>query len=375
MKILKNIESVYLIRKEKKDTKAGNDGSIEDFFSDPSAVNGLSIGRRSRNGKQKGMGVVRPEDCIPPPGLKEIPGVAGGMISREIGDKIAQLEGYEKKGGDDDAVAKVWQERAKRAASQMQGKGEGYERLKAKLDDLKLVQEVENDIRKFIKQQEELLFNEFDFQMQLAIYLRMTNKYDDVDVEYYMPTKKGKKKKKDDIDSEDYMPAQNTNILEGYDLDSNMRVDIVVRHGNEYVPIELKYVTKKVVRDKERFGKLIKGMEILRDQAAQDIRRYDFWKDVRRIELIKKNFPAVKNGFAVFLTNDPSYKKDPRSTAVCYPFSMSGERIIGGADIDWNGNPAASKDHKSFRLEGGYKLLWDKTSMEDVQFDYTILKI
>ena len=59
-----------------------------------------------------------------------------------------------------------------------------------------LVQEVENDIREFIKQQEELLFNEFDFQMQLAIYLRMSNKYDDVDSEYYMPTKKGKRKKK-----------------------------------------------------------------------------------------------------------------------------------------------------------------------------------
>ena len=172
------------------------------------------------------------------------------------------------------------------------------------------------------------------------------------------------------------MPAQNTNRLEGYDLDSNMRVDIVVRRGNEYVPIELKYVTKKVVRDKERFGKLIKGMEILRNQAAQNIRRYDFWKDVRRIELIKKNFPAVKNGFAVFLTNDPSYKEDPRSTAVCYPFSMSGKRIIGGADIYWNCNPAASKGNRShLRLEGGYKLRWYQTSMEDVQFDYTILKI
>lgn len=219
-----------------------------------------------------------------------------------------------------------------------------------------LVQEVENDIREFIKQQEELLFNEFDFQMQLAIYLRMSNKYDDVDSEYYMPTK-------------------NTDILEGYDWDSNMRVDIVVRRGNEYVPIELKYVTKKVVRDKERFGRLIKGMEILRDQAAQDIRRYDFWKDVRRIELIKNIFPAVKNGFAVFLTNDLSYKKEPRPNTVCSPFSMSGERIIGGGVIDWNGNPAASKNHKSFILEGEYKLLWDKTSMEDVQFDYTILKI
>ena len=105
--------------------------------------------------------------------------------------------------------------------------------------------EVENDIRDFLKQQHDLLFNEFDFQMQLAIYLRLQGKYDDVESEYFMPTK-------------------NTDLLKGYDWDSNMRVDLVVRKDNEYVPIELKYVTKKVVKDYERFGVMVKGMEILK---------------------------------------------------------------------------------------------------------------
>ena len=219
-----------------------------------------------------------------------------------------------------------------------------------------LIMEIESDIRNFLKQQNELLFNEFDFQMQLAIYLRMTQKYDDVESEYFLPTK-------------------NTNILEGYDWDSNMRIDIVVRSGDDFVPIELKYVTKKVVRDYIRFGELVKGMVILKNHAAQDIRRYDFWKDVRRIELIKNIFPAVKYGLAIFLTNDSSYLKDPKADSVCAPFSMSGNREIGGEKMDWQGSPATAKNHKPFLLDGIYRLIWDKSMIDNIEFYYTILKI
>ena len=219
-----------------------------------------------------------------------------------------------------------------------------------------LITDVEKDIRNFLKQQKELLFNEFDFQMQLAIYLRNTGKYDDVEAEYFMPTK-------------------NTDILKGYDWDSNMRIDLVVRKGKEYLPVELKYVTKKVIRDYERFGMEVKGMEILKNQAAQDIRRYDFWKDVRRIELVKNIFPTVKNGLAVFLTNDSSYTKNPKEDSACYPFSMSGNNNIGGGIMDWKGDPATSKNHKAFKLEGIYRLKWDKTNIDDIEYDFTILTI
>lgn len=219
-----------------------------------------------------------------------------------------------------------------------------------------MVNEVEKDIRSFLKQQKELLFNEFDFQMQLAIYLRELGKYDFVYSEYFLP-------------------AKNTDILKGYDWDSNLRIDLVVSKEKEYIPIELKYVTRKVVRDYERFGIIIKGMEILKNQAAQDIRRYDFWKDVRRIELIKNIFPTVKNGLAVFLTNDSSYTKDPKNDSACYPFSMSGKNTIGGGIMNWKGNPATSKDHKAFKLDGMYDLKWENTTIDKIEYDYTILKI
>ena len=219
-----------------------------------------------------------------------------------------------------------------------------------------IVADAETDIRNFLKQQKELLFNEFDFQMQLAIYLRNTGKYDDVESEYFMPTK-------------------NTDLLKGYDWDSNMRIDIVVRKGKEYLPIELKYVTKKVIRDYERFGKEIKDMEILKNHGAQDIRRYDFWKDVRRIELVKNIFPTVKNGLSVFLTNDPSYAKDPKPDSACYPFSMSGNEKIGGGILNWKNETATSKNRKEFKLDGVYRLKWDKTNIDDIEYDFTILTI
>lgn len=50
-----------------------------------------------------------------------------------------------------------------------------------------LISTLKTDIVAFIEQQEELMFNERDFQMQLAVYLRQSGRYDDVDVEYYIP--------------------------------------------------------------------------------------------------------------------------------------------------------------------------------------------
>jgi hypothetical protein len=110
---------------------------------------------RSRNGKQSGQGVVRPEDCAQPSGgeLDKTPGAAGGMISRQTGDKIAKSEGYDADGGNEDSVAKEWQERALRAASQMQGKGEGYEKLKARLDGLyKTTKDWKKELKKIVGQ-------------------------------------------------------------------------------------------------------------------------------------------------------------------------------------------------------------------------------
>ncbi len=69
--------------------------------------------------------------------------------------------------------------------------------------------------------------------------------------------------------------------------------------------IELKYFTRELdaEHDGERFT--------LRNQAANPLRRYDFIKDIERIERIVERVRPASNGFAVLLTNDPYYWKAP----------------------------------------------------------------
>ena len=132
--------------------ESGGEGSSSQGSS--SGATGGSSGK-SRNGKQKGQGVVRPEDCNGVGGgdLNKTPATAGGMISKQTGDKLAEAEGYDKQGGNEESVAKEWQERAQKAASQMAGKNEGYERLKATFDNLyKATKDWKKELKKIVGQ-------------------------------------------------------------------------------------------------------------------------------------------------------------------------------------------------------------------------------
>lgn len=109
----------------------------------------------------------------------------------------------------------------------------------------------------------------------------------------------------------------------GYEWSSDLRLDLVVRKGAEYVPVELKYPTRRVMTDIIRFGKVLPGVEIVKNQGAQDIVMYNFWKDVRRVEIVRSLFPkAVKGGLSVMLTNDDYYLRD-RAPALSAPRSPS----------------------------------------------------
>ena len=79
-----------------------------------------------------------------------------------------------------------------------------------------------------------------------------------------------------------------------------MYLDIWIR-GDTRMAIELKYKTRTL--ESEQDGELF----ILRDQSAHDHGRYDFLKDVERLELAMKESGQVDSGFAIMLTNDPLY--------------------------------------------------------------------
>ena len=79
---------------------------------------------------------------------------------------------------------------------------------------MSLLDVVHTDVKQFLDTNTELLFNERDFQMHLATSLKQTGHYDDVDVEYYVPLSE----------------------LENYIWNSELRIDVLVRKEDEYLP-------------------------------------------------------------------------------------------------------------------------------------------
>ncbi|MBQ5705875.1 MAG: hypothetical protein IIW35_02310 [Bacteroidaceae bacterium] len=219
-----------------------------------------------------------------------------------------------------------------------------------------LIDIVRKDVFEFLENNDELLFNERDFQMHLATWLQNSmNNYDDVDVEYYVPWQE----------------------LNGYIWESELRLDIVVKKDGEYCPVELKYKTKKVERNISRFGESVsEKVVVMKNQGAQDLGMYDFWKDVRRVELVRNRFKNVKGGLAVFVTNDAFYPKGSKSTSNNYMLNITdGDHSPIKHWQNENSSCANMKAYKSFEVEQTYNIKWHQKTVKDVEFHYFIVTI
>ena len=218
-----------------------------------------------------------------------------------------------------------------------------------------LIDLVRNDVTAFLESNEELLFNERDFQMHLATWLRTSsNNYDDVDVEYYVPHQE----------------------LENYVWQSELRLDIVVRKDGEYCPVELKYKTKKVERQIARFDeKLHNKYAVMKTQGAQDLGMYDFWKDVRRVELVRNRFKRVKGGLAVFVTNDEFYTKGSKESSNNYLFNMDAGKAHPKQKHWAKPESTCAKTHPNFEVEREYAIEWHHREIDSVDFHYCIVTI
>lgn len=218
---------------------------------------------------------------------------------------------------------------------------------------MSLLDVVHTDVKQFLDTNTELLFNERDFQMHLATFLKQTGHYDDVDVEYYVPLSE----------------------LENYIWNSELRIDVLVRKEDEYLPIELKYKTKTVKKRIPRFGEPVSSaVEVMKNQGAQDLGKYDFWKDVRRIEIVRKRFKAIKSGMAVFVTNDPSYQQSGRELSNHIKFSMT--EGAHGKEKHWlDKESTCCKTHPDFNVDQEYSIHWETKKIEDITIYYTLLTI
>ena len=219
-----------------------------------------------------------------------------------------------------------------------------------------LIEKVQQDVFAFLESNKELLFNERDFQMHLAIWLRNSaNEYDDVDVEYYVPNRE----------------------IPNYEWNSEIRLDIVVKKDGEYCPVELKYKTKKVEHQISRFDEMLdKKVVVMKNQGAQDLGMYDFWKDVRRVEQVRNRFKNVKGGVAVFVTNDQLYTKASRQNSNNYLLNMTEGKH--SAIKHWqNENSACAKmkSYKSFEVEKEYYIKWYHRNVDNIPFHYCVVNI
>ena len=219
-----------------------------------------------------------------------------------------------------------------------------------------LIEIVQQDVFAFLESYNELLFNERDFQMHLATWLRNSaNHYDDVDVEYYVPKSE----------------------LENYVWDSELRLDIVVKKDGEFCPVELKYKTKKVERNICRFDEVLHNkVVVMKNQGAQDLGMYDFWKDVRRVELVRNRFKNVKGGLAVFVTNDQLYTKASRQNSNNYLLNMTeGKHSVIKHWQNEDSACAKMKSYKSFEVEKEYSIKWHHRNVDNILFHYCVVYI
>lgn len=232
---------------------------------------------------------------------------------------------------------------------------------------------VSQSIIKFLERNKHIFTNERDLQMHLAIALANEYGVDSVEVEYFIPG--------ETFIEKSYPWKQ----LYKSTCNQDMRIDIVVQRGSEFVPIELKYKTKAIKEDSiKRFGKPLVGAQLVKDQSAQDLGRYDFWKDVRRLELVKEVFPNVKKGIVLFVTNDKAYCKAPKETSKghvpnCYHFYLTDNKE---SCREWR-NKSEKKyepERPNFCLNKTYDIKW-KFLMCDVPYSdkrtflYTIVLV
>ena len=227
-----------------------------------------------------------------------------------------------------------------------------------------LLENLSLDITHFFeskKKSSDVFCNECDLQLQLARYLSCSSRgYDKIHLEYFIPSRAVEQQMTDKLLSVfDYKPQ-------------NLYIDIVVEKDGEFLPIELKYKTMPINAEVYRFGEKLEKVEILKNHGARDLGAYDFWRDVSRIECLIKRFNNVKNGIALFVTNDQGYWPLPKKGTNPNYANFSMKDGVHNQKKTWQGNTAMSAARPSFNVNKEYELVWKDY---DLPFRYCLLQI
>ncbi len=137
-----------------------------------------------------------------------------------------------------------------------------------------------------------------------------------------------------------------------------LHLDFLIQLSGAAVAVELKYKTRKLLveLDGEAFS--------LASHSAQDIGRYDFIKDIFRLEKIVSSLENCV-GHAIMLTNDSSYWTSHSKSTVDEAFRLTEGRVLKGA-MAWTekASDGTKKNREaSLELDGTYRLNWQDFSV------------
>ena len=136
--------------------------------------------------------------------------------------------------------------------------------------------------------------------------------------------------------------------------DEKRRIDLWIEGENTYA-IELKYPTQ------ELFHEVNNEIFKLRNQSAVDYARYDFLKDIQRMEEVVGNNTDVK-GYAILITNDMSIELPPTKDDVAdFQFRIHEGKVINNEELDWirkEGGQSFGDMENPIKLRGTYKFNW-----------------
>lgn len=192
------------------------------------------------------------------------------------------------------------------------------------------------DIYKIIdklKEKRKLFVSEADFQLELAWIIK--EEYSNAKVRL------------------EYSPS----------FDPNMHIDILVVINDKWIPIELKYKTKGCIKvvDEEEYH--------LKNHGAKDVNCYLYLKDIQRIERIKEKINNFEKGYTIFITNEMSYTKEPKTDNCIYKdFSLHNGTTKQGV-LNWSENAGEGTKkncEKPIVFKNKYEMLWKDYSKIDV---------
>ena len=139
--------------------------------------------------------------------------------------------------------------------------------------------------------------------------------------------------------------------------------DLIIQIEGNLIPIEFKYKTKKItpcIINDECFSLL--------DQGARDRVRFEFRKDIFRIEYLvnSQKCEDIKKGFSIFLTNDEKYwtqKRGGNTLDANYRFAD----VIIRKDSGWN-NHKIDRNENHWTRNGMYNYKLNLTKQHDVKW-------